>query len=404
MEPILQFILMICIILVAAKSAGYLSTRLGQPSVVGELLIGLLLGPSLLNILHWPFFSDPHLGESVAHLAELGVLILMFIAGLEVEFEDMMAAGRAAIFAGLLGVVLPIGFGIGIGALFGFPLQHNIFLGLVLAATSVSISAQTLLELGVLQSRVGMSLLGAAVVDDMVVVLLLSVFLALVSGGSGASVILLVLLKMVLFIAAAILIGQYLLPKWGAWVSLKPISEGVMAFALVVTLFYSWSAEALGGMASITGAFLAGLMLGRTSLRPLIEPGMHTLAYAWLVPMFFVNIGLEVDARALGVEGIPFTLAIILAAILSKLLGAGLGGFLGGLNGADSLRLGVGMISRGEVGLIVAAVGLNMGLMDEAELTATVIMVMVTTLVTPIILRALYPTSDATKISPEGGT
>ncbi|MGQ9516699.1 MAG: cation:proton antiporter [Anaerolineae bacterium] len=391
MAPALQLLLALFIILVAAKSAGYLSTRLGQPSVLGELLIGLILGPTLFNMLHWPFFNDPHLGETVSHLAELGVLILMFVAGMEVDIETMLRAGRPAVLAGVVGVIAPILLGGLQGWLAGFDLAHSTFLGLTLAATSVSISAQTLMELNVLRSRVGMALLGAAVVDDVLVVLLLSVFMGVAAGSSSLLSIVWVLARMVIFLVLSVWLGGTILPRLGALVERLPISEGMMALALAMTFLYAWAAEALGGMAAITGAFIAGLIFGRSPFRQEVEKGMHTIAYAWLVPIFFVSIGLETNARSLGISGIPFALILVLIAMLSKVIGCGLGARLGGFANGEALRLGVGMSSRGEVGLIVATVGMSTGLVDDMIFAGVVLMVLATTLLTPILLRALYP-------------
>jgi Kef-type K+ transport system membrane component KefB len=396
MDPLLQFLLILTIIIVAAKGAGYLSTRLGQPAVLGELLIGLLLGPTLLDILHWPVFGDKHLGESLSHLAHLGVLFLMFVAGLEVDLEVMARARRPAVLAGVLGVVVPVGLGVPLALSFGFDLQRSLFLGLVLAATSVSISAQTLMELEVLRTRVGLALLSAAVVDDILVILFLSLFTALMGGGGGGTIaVLWVLVRMAAFLGLAIWLGARIIPRLGSLVDRLPISEGVMALAIVVTLLYAWAAEILGGVAAITGAFLAGLLFAQTHLRHHIEVGMHTLAYSWLVPIFFVSIGLETNARALGLEDLPFALLVVVVAVLSKVIGSGLGAWLGGFSSGEALRLGVGMSSRGEVGLIVASVGLEAALIGERIFATVVLMVLVTTLVTPILLRALYPRGDS---------
>lgn len=392
MDTSLQFLLVLATIVVAAKGSGYLSTRLGQPAVLGELLIGLVLGPTVLDMLHLPVFGGGHMGETLSHLAHLGVLFLMFMAGLEVDLEAMMRAGRPAMLAGIMGVVAPVALGIAVALPFGFDFQRSLFMGLVLAATSVSISAQTLMELGVLRTRVGIALLGAAIVDDVLVILCLSLFVALTGGGgSGIVAILWVLARMAAFLGLALWLGARIIPRLGSMVAQLPISEGVMALAIVVTLLYAWTAEALGGMAAITGAFLAGLLFARTPLRHHIEAGMHTLAYSWLVPVFFVSIGLEANARALGLEGLPFALIIIGIAVLSKVLGCGIGARLGGFSNSEALRLGVGMSSRGEVGLIVASVGLGSGLIGERIFASVVLMILVTTLVTPILLRMLYP-------------
>ncbi len=391
MDPLLQFLLALAFIVVAAKGAGYLSARMGQPAVLGELLAGLLLGPTLLDMLHWPVFGEEHLGETISQLAHLGVLFLMFIAGLEVDFDAMVRAGRPAVLAGIMGVAAPVALGVAVTLPFGFELQASILIGLVLAATSVSISAQTLMELGVLRSRVGVTLLGAAIVDDVLVILLLSIFIALVGGGGGGAAVLWVLLKMAAFLGLATWLGARFIPRLSALIDRLPISKGTMGLVVVVILFYAWAAEALGGVAAITGAFLAGLLFARTPLRQTIEREMYTLAYVWLVPVFFVNIGLEANVRTLGIGGLPFALLIIVVAVLSKVVGSGIGARLGGFSNGEALRMGVGMTSRGEVGLIVAAVGLNAGLIGEEVFASVVLMILATTLLTPIMLRALYP-------------
>jgi len=400
MTSFLQLILAMTIIIAVAKVSGYLSARLGQPTVFGELLAGLLLGPTVLNMLGWPFFSDAHLGDSIKHLAEIGVLFLMFVAGLEVELEEMVRSGRVAVLGGVLGTVMPVVLGWVAALLFGFGTQAGLFIGLMLAPTSVSISAQTLMELGVLRSPGGVALLGAAVVDDILAILMLSVFIALAGGGGGgAASILWVVARLTLYLALALAAGIWLIPRLTRWVERLPISEGVMALVVVVALLYGWAAEVLGGMAAITGAFLAGLSFARTPLREHITQGMHTLTYAWLVPVFFVSIGLEADARAMGAGGSLFMLVLILVAVLSKVLGGGMGARLGGFDNRQALRLGVGMVSRGEVGLIVASLGLKAGLISEGAFAGVVIMVLATTLLTPIMLRALYP-----GVTPEGET
>ncbi len=391
MDPFLQLLLALALIIVAAKGTGYLAIRLGQPAVLGELLAGLILGPTVLDMLHWPVFGGEHLGETIGHLAHLGVLFLMFIAGLEVDLDAMRHAGRPAILAGVMGVITPIALTMLAGLPFGFNLQEGFFIGLTLAATSVSISAQTFMELGVLRSRVGMALLGAAVVDDVLVVLLLSLVTALASGSGGVLAILWTLARMILFFMLSIILGRQVIPSLSSVIARLPISEGVVALAIGVGLLYAWAAEALGGVAAITGAFLAGLLFGRTTVRQAIETRMHILAYAWLVPIFFVSIGLETNVRALGLEWLLFALLIMGVAIVSKIIGCGAGAWVGGFSFGEALRLGVGMISRGEVGLIVASVTLSAGLVESEVFATVVLMVLVTTLVTPLLLQTLYP-------------
>ncbi len=391
MTPFLQLAFTLAIVLLAAKMGGYLTTRIGQPSVLGELIVGLLLGPSLLDIIHLPYVSDPHLLEEIMiQLGELGVLLLMFLAGLELHLSDLARNTKVSAFAGILGVLVPVGLGWVTGSLFGFDLSHSIFLGLTLGATSVSISAQTLIELKVLRSRVGLGMLGAAVFDDVLVILLLSTFLGLVSGGSGITAVGLVILRMTLFLALSAGFGIWLLPRLVRRVANLSISLGVVTFAIVILLFYGLAAEVIGGMAAITGAFLAGLMFSRTEERSRIEEGLHSLAYAFFVPIFFITIGLSVNVRDLTLDTLLILLTISVVGIAGKIIGSGVGARLGNFSWRELLQLGIGMVSRGEVGLIVASVGLTENLLDNAIFSAIVGMVLVTTLVTPPMLRASF--------------
>jgi Kef-type K+ transport system membrane component KefB len=389
MTTFLQLAFLLSIILFSAKLAGYLSVRLGQPSVLGELLVGILLGPTFLDLLNLPFI-DPNLAHTISELGELGVLLLMFIAGLELHLNELTRNTGVAAYSGFLGVLLPAALGWGAGRLFGLDNAAAIFLGLTLGATSVSISAQTLMELKVLRSRVGLSLLGAAVFDDILVILSLSIFLALEAGTGSLGGVLWILGKMILFLALSVAFGLWGLPWLVHRVARLPISQGVLTLSLVVMLAFGLAAELLGGMAAITGAFIAGLMMARSREKERVEQGVHALAYGLFVPIFFVNIGLSVNARTMQPDILMFTLVIILVAILGKWVGAGAGARLGGLSLRESVQLGAGMISRGEVGLIVAGVGISEGLISSNEFSAIVAMVLITTLVTPPILRYLF--------------
>lgn len=389
MSLFLQLAFLLSIILLSAKMAGYISIRLGQPSVLGELLVGIVLGPSLINLLNLPFIEH-ELAETVAKLGELGVLLLMFLAGLELHLGEMRQNVRVAAFAGLMGVVAPVLLGWGTGLLFGFNQPASIFLGLTLGATSVSISAQTLIELKVLRSRVGLSLLGAAVFDDILIILLLSVFLALQGGAGSTGDVLIILLRMILFLVASVLFGLWALPWIIRRVSHLPISQGLLTMSLVIMLAYGIASEAFGGMAAITGAFLAGLMLARTPEKERIEAGVHALAYGLFVPVFFVNIGLSINLRDFKAEALWLTITVIIVAIAGKWIGSGWGAKMGGLTTTEATQLGAGMISRGEVGLIVASVGMREGLVVDDEFSAIVVMIVVTTLITPPILRGLF--------------
>lgn len=393
MTEFLQLALALVILIAAAKLGGYISLRLGQPSVLGELIAGLILGPSVLDLLHHTPFTSQHLDETIALMAEMGVLLLMFLAGLELHIKDLVKSGRVAALAGTLGVLFPVVMGFAVGRLFGMATLPAVFIGLVLAATSVSISAQTLMELKVLRSRVGVGLLGAAVFDDVLVILGLSVLLALTIDGGGLAEVGLVLLRMTLFLLAASAVGVLILPRLSRRIDKLPISQGLVAFALVTLLLFAWAAEALGSMAAITGAFLAGLFLSRSPLRDRIQASVSVIAYGFFVPIFFISVGLVADTHMLLGQGMWLIIAMVLVAIVSKIAGAGLGARLAGFTNRESLQLGVGMMSRGEVGLIVATLGVSQGLLSGQVFAGVVGVVVVTTLLTPPALRFLFTRS-----------
>jgi Kef-type K+ transport system membrane component KefB len=390
--PFLQLAFSLALIITAAKAGAYLSIRLGQPAVLGELLVGILLGPSIVDLLHLSIFPDQHLSEVVHELAEIGVLLLMFLAGLDLHLSDLLHSGKVSVLSGTLGVVFPLVLGTAVAMLFGIPLPASIFIGLILSATSVSISAQTLIELKALRSRVGTSLLGAAVFDDILVILGLSIFIAVTNPGSGGGAwqILWVVLQMMLYLAVASLVGWWLLPRLVRRVVNLPVSQGLISFVLVTILIYGWLAEVGGQMAAITGAFLAGLWLSRTSARERIHSGISSIAYGLFVPIFFINIGLSTDLHDLTLSSLYLLLVLLLVAVVGKVFGAGWGASLAGFTRREALQLGVGMMSRGEVGLIVATVGINEGLISVEVFSAVVGIVVATTLLTPLMLRWLF--------------
>jgi Kef-type K+ transport system membrane component KefB len=399
MAHALQVLLLLSLIVASAKVAGAASNRLGQPAVFGELLVGLLLGPTLLNVLGWPVFASPvadgnrpsALLPLVRDLSQIGVVLLMFVAGLETDLGEMRRVGHVAFWAAVGGVALPFAGGAAVAVWCGLPLAwEGLFVGAILTATSVSISAQTLMELGVLRSREGTVILGAAVIDDVIGILVLSfvVAFARTNGHVDLASTGIVLGRMIVFFAMAIAIGSSFRAV-GRWAERLRVSQALLAIVLAVVFVYAWSAEALGGMAAITGAYLAGVFFARTPFKSKIDAGIHPLTYSMFVPVFFVGIGLEADARHMGGR-VLFTVLLVAVAILTKALGCGVGARVMGMTRRESIRVGLGMISRGEVGLIVAGYGLAHGIIDPDIFSASVLMVLATTLVTPPLLRLAF--------------
>jgi Kef-type K+ transport system membrane component KefB len=396
MLPFLQFIIALAILIAAAKLGGYLIQRVGQPAVVGEVLAGLLLGPSVLNLYNLSIFTDTHLPIEVEHLAELGVLLLMFLAGIELHLEDLVKSGKVAIITGAAGFALTLGMGYLLASVFDFDLQSSIFIGLMLAPTSIGISAQTLMELNQLRSRVGVSLLGAAAIDDILSVLGISVFLAFFLDGSGGdfSSILLIVVKMIIFLLIASVIGLLYIPRLTRFVERLQISQGLVSFTFITVLLYAWSAEALGHMATIIGAFLAGLFFSRSEFKEAIYRGFSAIAYGVFVPIFFINVGLSADVRQIPADGLILLAGMLVVVMISKIAGAVLGGRVGRLNLQEILQVGFGMNPRGEVVLIIATVGITEGMINKEIFSIAVVLVIITTLMIPPILRYSFSKSS----------
>jgi Kef-type K+ transport system membrane component KefB len=305
----------------------------------------------------------------------------------------MRQVGRVAFWAALGGVLLPFGGGAALAVAFGLPLfWEGLFLGTVMTATSVSITAQTLMELGALRSKEGSTILGAAVMDDVMGIVLLSVVVALSASGEAAALadLGIISVKMIAYFAAAIWLGRTFMRPLCRWADRLGVSQGLLAMVLVVTLLYAWAAEYLGGVAAITGSYIAGVLFAQTPYKKRIDEGVHPLTYSMLVPVFFISIGLRANGRELGSQ-LELTVAIVVVAILAKTLGCALFARAAGFDVRSSVRVGVGMISRGEVGLIVAGYGLDHRIISSSVFAACVIMVLATTMVTPPLLRLAFP-------------
>jgi Kef-type K+ transport system membrane component KefB len=421
MTPELQFILFLVIIISASKIFGHLSRRyLRQPVVLGEILAGVLLGPTALNIFGWPGFAAnaTQFHAIVNLLAQIGVLLLMFIAGLETDLRQLRRVGRVAFSAAWVGVLVPLVLGVLAALLFGYPIATALFIGVILTATSVSITAQTLLEMKQLHAREGTTILGAAVIDDVLGLIILSFVVAFAAPQAGGAAhapsglvellvalfaqhaaslqvlmtvrVLATMLLMALFFAVSSWIGLFQLRRIMVFVSHLHASYGIITATLLLIFLYALGAQYIGQVAAITGAYLAGLFLSRTRYRARIAHVMHPFSYALFVPVFFMSIGLGANARTLGWGSWGFAGVIILVALLSKILGCGAGARAAGFNTREALRVGIGMMSRGEVGLIVAQIGVTSALLGQQEYAVMIIMVLVTTVATPIFLRLAF--------------
>ncbi|MFZ7104902.1 MAG: cation:proton antiporter [Peptococcaceae bacterium] len=375
------FLKELVIIFFTVKVLGHISIKFGQPSLFGQLLVGVILGPSVLDILHTNII--------LKELAQVGVLMLMFLAGLETDLADFKKTAIPSLFVAVGGVILPLVGGTVYGFISGYAYNVSVFIGVVLVATSVSISVQTLRELERLRSPEGCTILGAAVIDDILGLIILSIVLSLTIGGEEITVIGVVILKIIAFFIFATIAGYIIVPLMMFMASKILVSEGKLTFALIIVFILSLAAEYLG-LAGIVGAYFAGIMIGRNKARQEITQKIEALGHAFFFPIFFVSIGIIADINSVTGELVKFSLMISFIAVFSKILGSGLGAFLSGFSLKSSAGIGAGMVSRGEVALIVANIGLTAGLLTIDLYTVLVAVTIITTVITPVLLKAVF--------------
>ena len=366
----------LAIILLASKIAGDISVKLGQPSVLGKLLVGIILGPAIFGVI-----SDSATLEELSHI---GVILLMFIAGLETDIHEFRRSGKASTIVGLSGIIVPFGGGYLSSVLMGLTTFQALFLGLLLSATSVSISVQALKELNKLKTKEGAAILGAAVIDDVVVIIALAFLLSLAGGGDVHLG--LMLLNKVLFFAGAILVGWKVVP-WALkkFAPLK-VSQTIITAALIICFLFAYVAE-LAGVAAIIENF-AGIAVSLTNFKHEIVEKVETIGYSIFVPVFFTSIGLKVTFAGMTDYIWPIVWLSFLAIILTKLAGAALGASQ--FSWRSSLGIGAAMVSRGEVALIIAAIGLESNLLSQELFAALVVVVLITTIVTPPMMKFIF--------------
>lgn len=372
----------IALILLSTKLAGDLSVRLGQPSVLGKLIVGIVIGPAVLG---WIENS-----ELLTQLSNVGVILLMFMAGLETDLEELNANRNSSLAVALGGIILPFVGGYVSGLIMGMEQGNAVFLGLLLCATSVSISVQTLRDLGKMKTRESTTMLGAAVFDDILVVILLAFAMSFL--GTDDVNLTMIILKKVVFFASIILIGWKGVPAIMRWLSPLRVSGVYRGAALIICFSFAYFGELLG-IAGIIGAFAAGIAISQTNYKHEVEKKVEPIAYAMFVPVFFVSIGMNITFDGIG-DQIWFILALTVIAVLTKLIGCGLGARMTGFDAKSSAIIGSGMVSRGEVALIIAGTGLSSGLLAQDYFTAIVIVVILTTMITPPMLKYTFGAKD----------
>jgi Na+:H+ antiporter len=414
MPAALQLALLIAILLPAGKIVASISTRFGIPAILGELMVGVVAGPGCFDMLHMHVFSGTPAADAFMLLAQIGGFVLMFIAGLETDIDRMREASATAFLVAFSGVVWPFFLGAGAGHLLGLPWSTACFLGGALTATSVSISARTLMDAGKMTTPEASVILGAAVIDDVMGLFVLAFLAASCNSntgtGFGVAPMLSAWLDQHLPFAGnhplvtqmtiiALCVAVFFFVAYGAaqrWID--PLmrvfrrldaNEAVTSCVLALVLLYAVSAEWLGSVAGITGAYLLGYVFAGSKLKTLIERTFYAIGHGLLIPLFFVSIGLSSNFRALGGHWLLLA-ATFAVAVVSKLIGCGMAALGMGMGSVRSFRVGCGMISRGEVGLIVTAMGASTGIFKQPEVAVMVTVVLLTTLITPLIMRGAF--------------
>ena len=380
-----EFLFDLALILISTKLFGLITKKVRMPQVVGALVAGVILGPAVLNVL-----SET---EFIQKLAELGVIVLMFTAGLETDINQLKKTGKASFIIAVLGVIIPLAGGFFIASIFNKgndvnTILQNVFIGIILTATSVSITVETLKEMGKLNTRAGNAILGAAIIDDILGIIALTITTSLADQSIN---VIIVLAKIVMFFIFAGFAGY--LFHW-AFIKLDERYQRdlrrFVIIAFVFCLLLSFCAEEFFGVADITGAFIAGLVISDSNRSKYLNSRFETLSYMLLSPIFFASIGIKVQLTAMTKTIFIFAILLLIVAILSKVLGCALGAKLCRYSNREAIQIGTGMISRGEVALIVANKGIAMGLMLPEFLAPVVIVVVVTTIVTPILLKVVF--------------
>ncbi len=378
-----DFLLDLALILLSTKLLGLLTRKVQMPQVVGALLAGLILGPAGLG---WLQSND-----FITTVSEIGVIVLMFSAGLETDIKELKKCGVAATVIAVMGVIVPLLGGWAVARLFnkgpGTILQ-NIFVGVVITATSVSITVETLKEMGKLSTHTGNAILGAALIDDVLGIIALTIITSFADPTVKLPV---VIFKIVMFFVFCAVVALVFIKFVRPWINSynKDLQRfSVLAFAFC--LLMSYIAEHVFGVSDITGAFVAGLMLSGTRRTPIMITRFETVSFMFLSPVFFASVGLKVTVDSLSLPILLFSVLLLIVAVASKIIGCGVGAKITGYSNMQAAKIGIGMVSRGEVALIVASKGAALGLMVPEFFAPIVLVVVATTIITPIMLKLIY--------------
>jgi len=391
-----HILLIVALILLTTKAFSITMKSIHMPQVIGALIAGVLLGPGVFKLI------EPN--ETISVIAEFGVIFLLFSAGMETDFRQLKSMLKPSLLISVLGIVLALGGGFALALLFsktlGLSMFESFFIGVVFASMSTSIMVEALSESGKLKTKTGTALLGASVFDDILVIIVLAVTLGVGSSGFSFLSLGVILLKIIAFFVFAIIAGL-LVNKIFNWVfARKGEKRRFTVFALAYCFLMAYLAE-LFGLADITGAYIAGVAFCNTRCVEYLETKTHWISYMFFTPMFLANIGIHTSFDGMTSSMILFTVLLVLVSILSKMIGCGLGAKLSKFTNRESFQVGFGMIPRGEVSFIVASKGMALGYLSSVMYPSIIVVVLVTVLVTPLLLKAAYPKDTLPDIKPE---
>lgn len=386
-----QFLIEIALILLAASIGGGFAKLIKMPPVLGQILVGIIIGPTVLNLLHGE-------NEIIHILSQIGVVFLMFLAGLETDLNELKSSGKGAATIALGGVIFPLG----LGALIPFfffkeylpvgdthhQLMYAIYIGTILTATSVSISVSVLRDMKQLSSRQGISILGGAIIDDVLGIILLAVVSGMVNPSKDGSIVGLII-KMVTYFVLALVVGFVLSKLITKFAQGAAWRDRIVTVAIIICFIFAYSAE-MFNIAAITGAYAAGVAFAATPYRHRVVDKVQSFAYTLFTPIFFVSIGLSVSITSDIIRYIGYALIIVAIAVFGKIVGCGLGAKISKFSNKQAMQIGIGMIARAEVALIVANQGLKSGIIKSETFTSVVLLVVISTIVTPPLLKLLF--------------
>ena len=379
----------LAIIFICAKGAGLLARKLKAPMVVGEIIAGLIIGPCLLNIVRPT--------EFLGQMAEIGVILIMFSAGLETNLQELKKSGFVAFLIACVGVLVPlVGGALLYMCIYGFAAFGTdeffkaVFIGCIMTATSVGITVEVLKELGYLKSRVGQTILSAAIIDDVIGIIVLTFVLGFKDPESNT---LMVTGKILLFLVLSLVVGFIIYKMFRFYDEKHAHTRRIPIIAITLCFIMAYAAEKYFGIADITGAYIAGIILCNVRDAEYIDRRVSINGYMFFAPVFFVSIGLKTDLSHINSSMIVFSAGFVIVAMLTKIIGCGLVSKCFRYSWLDCLKIGAGMMTRGEVALIITSKGLGLGIIDSSYFTAVILLIIVSSIVTPIILKLLFSRS-----------